>query len=75
YAAQLNLIDEAISYLKRAHELEPERTDILSDLCFYLSNSQKFEDLLIYAAKWHELDKESQDAQLLLNLAKQKLNK
>ncbi len=75
YSARLNLVDDAISLLIRAHELDPERTDILSDLCFYLSNSQKYEKLLIYAEKWQNLDNESEDAKLLINLAKQKINK
>ncbi|MDP8227415.1 MAG: tetratricopeptide repeat protein [Candidatus Celaenobacter polaris] len=49
--------------------------EALKYLCYCLSNTKNYTDLVTYAQKWLEVEPDSTEAQQFLNLAKQMLNK
>ena len=71
--AKMSDIDKSIEFLKKAIVLDPENVDFVEFLSWKLSQEKRYEELLTYANKWKELVPDSEDAQNLINLAKQKL--
>ncbi|MCF7794680.1 MAG: tetratricopeptide repeat protein [Candidatus Cloacimonetes bacterium] len=74
-ALKLEQHEKSLDYLKRAVEIAPDQEDFISNLTYRLAQDQKFDEVLIYAEKWKEINPESEEAQQLINLAKQKLKK
>ena len=73
--AKMGDIDKSLGYLEKAVEQDPENAEFVEALCWKLSNEKRYAELLTYANKWKELAPDSENAQNLINLAKQRLNK
>ncbi len=67
--------EKSLTYLKRAAVIDSTNKEIISNLCYKLAQEKRFEEVLEYAQKWKELDPNSENAQQMINLAKQNLKK
>lgn len=71
--AMLGNLDSSINYLKSAIALQPTNVSWISFLTYKLAQEKRFNEVLEYANKWKELEPDSDEAQQMINVAKQNL--
>ncbi len=73
FAKALSNADKALKYGKKAADLNPN-AERFEYLCYALSQAKKYDDLLVYAKKFHETAPEKKVAVQLVLLAAQQLD-
>ena len=61
-ANKLKKDNEAVRFLKIVVDNDPNNKDNLSILCYKLFQMKKYDDVIIYAERWHNLDNSSKEA-------------
>lgn len=74
FAVELKKIPDANKYFGKLIELN-NSTDNLSSYCYFLSQNNLYDDLLVVAKKWYEVDQDSKLAVQFIVLAAGKLGK
>jgi len=70
-AAKIDKKEESINYLKMAVDLDPGNIDYLQFLSYSMFQEKNYEETIIYAQKWYEVETTSKEAaQLVYQSAK-----
>lgn len=72
-ALRMENFAKSLEYLKKAVDIDPTNENYISTLTYKLAQEKRYEEVMEYAKKWKEINPESEEAQQLIDLAKQQL--